>query len=295
MTSVNYIEAKNIIEYRNSINNSFAIINLNLGGSLEKLQINGEQILADMQPISYETCYNSAILFPFVNRIDNGKYIFNKKEYQFKINEPANNNALHGLVYNKKFVFEDEHTRINSTSITLSYTEKNKNPAFPYLYKITLIYTFSNTSVTLEIKIDNIGTENFPFTVGWHPYFYSKNLSKSTIKFNADKKVIHNQKMITKNLEATNISELRDLESGNYDDCFSLRSGKVIFETPTYNFTLNSNLKENYLQIYTPENKNAIAIEPITGISDSFNNKVGLQLLKPNTSFSSIYTLSVDI
>lgn len=202
---------------------------------------------------------------------------------------------MHGLVFDKEFLFENQNTSVNSTSITLSYTEKDKNPAFPYVYKITLIYTFSNTSVALEIKVDNIDSESFPFTLGWHPYFYSKNLSKSTLKFNADKKVNHNNKMITKNLEATNINELKDLDSGNYDDCFSLRSSKVIFETPTYNFTLNSNLKENYLQIYTPENKNAIAIEPITGISDSFNNKVGLQLLKPNTSFSSIYTLSVDI
>jgi aldose 1-epimerase len=40
------------------------------------------------------------------------------------------------------------------------------------------------------------------------------------------------------------------------------------------------------LQLYTPKGLPLIAIEPMTGISNSFNNKIGLQVLKPNETYS---------
>jgi aldose 1-epimerase len=61
-----------------------------------------------------------------------------------------------------------------------------------------------------------------------------------------------------------------------------LNTNLIGFTTPEYNIKLETNTKENYLQIYTPENRKTIAIEPMTGICDSFNNKKGLQILHSN-------------
>ena len=38
--------------------------------------------------------------------------------------------------------------------------------------------------------------------------------------------------------------------------------------------------------MYTPPGFSIIAIEPMTGISNSFNNKIGLQVLQPSESYS---------
>mgnify|MGYP000082499397 CR=1 FL=1 len=72
------------------------------------------------------------------------------------------------------------------------------------------------------------------------------------------------------------------IENKQLDDCWILNSDKVLFQTPKYQIEFSSSAKENFLQAYTPPKENAIAIEPTTGVSDSFNNKIGLQTLEPN-------------
>jgi aldose 1-epimerase len=58
---------------------------------------------------------------------------------------------------------------------------------------------------------------------------------------------------------------------------------------------LTSSEKENFLQLYTPINTNAIAIEPMTGISDSFNNKIGLKELLPDECYGIEWQIFIKI
>ena len=62
-----------------------------------------KKIITDLAPLDYEKTYASSIMFPFANRINNGKYTFMGGEFQLYCNEKESNNALHGLIYNKKF------------------------------------------------------------------------------------------------------------------------------------------------------------------------------------------------
>lgn len=291
MITVNQI-GNNILELTDNSDNLYAKINLNAGASLQELKIDGKQILAKMAPMFYKDCYNSAILFPFANRVEDGKYFYNNKKYQLEINEVEYNNALHGLVFNKKFQLKSKEVKINTTSVVLEYIESTRNTGFPFTYTIQLTYTISLKGVSLEINIKNTDTIPFPFTLGWHPYFYSSNLEESSIHFHAVKKVIHNKKMITKSIENSCLEGLFELENQNLDDCFKLKKDFFIFKTPEYNLELTSSLENNYLQIYTPNNKNAIAIEPLSGISNSFNNNEGLQILEPNAFFSTIWSIT---
>ncbi|MFL3661484.1 MAG: aldose 1-epimerase [Polaribacter sp.] len=295
MITVDHIHTKtaNIIELSDKTGTYFAKIDLNSGASLQALKIEGKQILANLHPLKYEHSFNAALLFPFANRIDNGVYSYNNKSYQLKCNEINNNNALHGLIYNKKFKLISKKTGVNSTSVNLEYIETVKNAGFPFTYKIQLIYKTTKKSLRLKVRIENTDTLAFPFTLGWHPYFYSSNLMKSNIHFHADKKVIHNKKKISEGMESYNSEKKLKLADKNLDDCFHLSAKKIKFKTPKYHLALKTTAKNNYLQIYTPDNANAIAIEPLTGISNSFNNKEGLQVLEPNAAFSTTWKLKI--
>ncbi len=295
MITVDHIHTKtaNIIELSDKTGAYFAKIDLNSGASLQALKIEGKQILANLHPLKYEHSFNAALLFPFANRIDNGVYSYNNKSYQLKCNEINNNNALHGLIYNKKFKLISKKTGVNSTSVNLEYIETVKNAGFPFTYKIQLIYKTTKKSLRLKVRIENTDTLAFPFTLGWHPYFYSSNLMKSNIHFHADKKVIHNKKKISEGMESYNSEKKLKLADKNLDDCFHLSAKKIKFKTPKYHLALKTTAKNNYLQIYTPDNANAIAIEPLTGISNSFNNKEGLQVLEPNAAFSTTWKLKI--
>ena len=71
-------------------------------------------------------------LFPFANRIKDGLYSFNEIEYQLEINQKEENNALHGLVYNKPFKVINKEVSDNEASIKLEYEELNESKGFPY-------------------------------------------------------------------------------------------------------------------------------------------------------------------
>ena len=78
-----------------------ANISLSNGGSLEQLVIGNEEIITNLSHLSYNHTYASSILFPFANRIKDGKYRYMDENYNLECNETAGNNALHGLVYDK--------------------------------------------------------------------------------------------------------------------------------------------------------------------------------------------------
>ena len=69
------------------------------------------------------------------------------------------------------------------------------------------------------------------------------------------------------------------------DDCFILNDNKVSFTTPTYKIDIKADSNKNFLQLYTPKGRDIIAIEPMTGISDTFNNKIGIQVLEADKTY----------
>ena len=86
-----------------------AVILPEVGGNLIGLNINGTEVFHKYNDLNEvkTTCtsYGLPILFP-PNRIDGGHFTFAGKEYQFKINEPATGNSLHGFLQNEPWDIE---------------------------------------------------------------------------------------------------------------------------------------------------------------------------------------------
>mgnify|MGYP001160621068 FL=1 len=279
------------ISIENSDNTTFAKIYTTLGASLQELVLNGKSIITDVSPLTYANTYASSLLFPFANRIKDGTYQFDGKMYQFPINESGNNNALHGLVYNKTFQVVEQHTTETSASIKLQYIETKESAGFPYTYTFQVEYILSNEALNIHVEVKNTDTKPFPFTVGWHPYFASKDLYNSTLNFDSDKKLVFDVRCITQETAHIKNEGVFEVKDKQLDDCFILNTNQTQFNTPEYKLLISATSAENFLQIYTPPKKNTIAIEPTTGVSNSFNNKMGLQTLKPNT----VYTVSWEV
>ena len=283
----------NFVEIEDSNKSSYAKIQLNLGGSLQELTLLNHQLIKDLHPLTYNNTYASAILFPFANRIADGSYVYENKTYQLEINQKEENNALHGLVYNKTFEIINQKTTPERAEVVLRYEEFVDSEGFPYNYIIDLIYVLTKDSLDLKVMVKNTDTKTFPFTLGWHPYFISQNLSKSAVHFKSHQKCVFDERNITQRMDKIAIDEPFLIEDKSLDDCFVLDSNEMVFKTPLYSFALKSSEKDSFLQLYTPPHPNAIAIEPTTGISNSFNNGVGLKTLKPNNSYQINWNLKI--
>lgn len=111
------------------------------------------------------------------------------------------------------------------------------------------------------------------------------------LKFDSSKKAFFDDRMIYSGVEEFQHKGPFNIKNKKLDDCFYLNSNVIEFETPNYTLEMISSSENDFLQVYTPPCNNTIAIEPTTGISNSFNSKVGLKELESNES----YTISWQI
>lgn len=297
MFTIKKIHHKNnkVIEILDSISGTKAKIQLSYGASLNELNIRNIKVITNLYPLDYKKTYPSSILFPFANRINDGQFNFNGSNYKLQCNEKQLNNAIHGLVYNKAFQVDELKKFENHAEIKLYYEEINPPTGYPFKFRVELTYKLTNEFLSLKINVINLDDKKLPFTVGWHPYFKSVDLDKSKIQFDCIKKIKCNKNNIALGFEPFNSKMPLSLRKRRFDDAFVLENPDVKFFTPEYDLVLKSSEKESFLQLYTPMNTNAIAIEPMTGVSDSFNNKIGLKKLSSGQSYSIEWQVSIKI
>ncbi len=281
------------VELKSTDNKSQAKIAIRLGGSLQELLLDNQMIIKNLYPLSYDVSYASAILFPFTNRVENGEYTFGQNQYSLEVNSKEENNALHGLVYNKTFRLVDEETCDDYASITLSYDEVEKVKGFPFYYTLYLTYILRQSTLELKVIVKNKDEKAFPFNIGWHPYFWSTDLYHSFLSVDSNKKISFDEKMIPVKVDDINLNGEIQVRGKSFDDCYVLNNNEVDFRTPDYCVNIRSSSHENYLQIYTPEGIDAIAIEPVTGPSNSFNNKFGLQVLNAGEEYNVTWVIKI--
>lgn len=285
MYQINHQRTSQVLELQNPENGCHAKIYLGQGASLQELTLSGKQLIVDLAPLKYADTYASSILFPFANRIKDGQYQFEGTNYQLETNQKEENNALHGLVYNKTFEIVESTSSTNEAYVSLKYIEDTKTIGFPFTYEISVSYRFTNDSLTLGVIVKNTDIKPFPFTLGWHPYFLSANLFESSLVFKSDEKFVLGDRNITTGSEPFNHEGSFQIQDKSLDDCWNLDSNAIGFHTPDYRFVIESSDVNNFLQVYTPPKENTIAIEPTTGISNSFNNQIGLKTLNPGETY----------
>jgi len=275
-------------------NKSKAEICLTQGARLSCLFFNDIELIANCNASDYNSNYASAILFPFANRIKNGSYNFDGLDYNLTCNEIDKNNAIHGLVFDKKFTMFNSILTSTYALVCLSYEDNGHNTGYPFKYKIELDYLLNKKGIQLSVKIKNTDKTPLPFTLGWHPYFSTQSLDQSTICFTCNTKYITDNQLIITDKIKFNTSMPLALKDAKLDDGYKLDSNTVEFSTPNYKMLLESSIEKNYLQLYTPKTPNLIAIEAMTGVCDSFNNEIGLQVLQPNGIYRVEWTLTIN-
>lgn len=276
----------------NQLQNLEISIYPNLGASIQKLKSNGIEIIDGISNdeaglTTYKSKFNSSFLFPSPNRIANGKYTFNNKDYQLECNEVALNNSLHGHIYNKSFEVTATETTAEKAVVTFSYSNNGTVTGFPFSYKLDIIYTFTKNNLTLDFNVVNTGSDEFPFGLGWHPYFNATNLASSSLDFEGSKKYQLNDKNIPQQEIPLSFKTPLTLANTFLDDCFLVNKPATTFTSDSYKIDMSftTQTKESFLQVYTPDTRDCIAIEPMTCAPDCFNNKNGLLTLKPSETF----------
>ena len=264
------------------------------GGMLTQLNWAGNviKIPFENQFANSENPYHpSALLSPWVNRVRNGNYSFEGRNYQLPINEPNLGNAIHGLLARMPF-----DVSLEASKATLTYHYDAEEKAYPFPFEMQLSYSFSvDNSFQLQFQAKNIGSGNMPFACGWHPYFNltQGNLADWIIRFDSISKFHSDSQMIPLREESFDASAGVDLGKEVLDNVFRLEP-KTKHITNLYNkqkkeslYLEQSSIDFPFLVVFAPENSNCVAIEPMSANTDAFNTGDGLRILAPDEIFHS--------
>ncbi len=251
--------------------------------------------------------HKSSKLIPFPNRIKDGKYVFAGKNYQLPINHPAENHAIHGFIYDKKFKVIDAEITENEASINLECIYNGDIEGYPFKFLIEMIYTFTaDDGFNCQTLVQNIDDTSMPFGDGWHPYFkFNKKINKILLKIPSNKKTEVYDRMIPtgKIIQFDQFSELTKIQNIELDTGFRIENQDAIVETEILDqksnekiivFQETGNKKYNFLQVYIPPSRESIAVEPMTCNIDAFNNKDGLIILEPGEVFEANYGVRLE-
>ncbi len=238
----------------------------------------------------FQKLYKSTILSPFPNRINKGQFQFNKNNYQLNINRPEEGHALHGFLYNKKFELDQLDIKKDKAVIGLSY-KFDADHFFPFSFIQTVQYVWDGkNNLELSATIQNVSDDQneMPYGIGWHPYFnLGGYVDDYKLTLPAIKKYLVDEKMIP-----TGETELiKQYEQGaiinesHFDDGFEFQENQefnIHLNNPANNLSLEitasneDDLPYRFIQIYTPKDRQSIALEPMTCLADAFNNQIGI-------------------
>lgn len=123
--------------------------------------------------------YGMPILFP-VNRISNGRFVFEGRTYSFPINEAATGCHLHGSIHNLPFEVKEHSER--HIKCTFNSEGKHPYPGFPHEFEIDITYTIGADGLKQTVEIKNLSDLNMPCMLGFHTTFDLSSFQRKNVK-----------------------------------------------------------------------------------------------------------------
>ena len=124
------------------------------------------------------------VLFPFPNRIREGKYTFEGKSYEIPVGTKVH--AIHGFAIAAKWDVVEHGATADGAFLVgrfhLAEHAPKSRPLWPTDAILTIRYALSGRELGMTIKVENPTDRDLPYGFGIHPYFRLPFASKDPSK-----------------------------------------------------------------------------------------------------------------
>jgi aldose 1-epimerase len=256
------------------------------------------------------------ILFPFPNRIRDGRFTWDGKSYQLPLNDPAGKNAIHGFACYRPWRIVDQGASTASAWITAEFHAARDAvdvlPLWAGDHRIRVTYRLLENVLRVEADVDNPGSTPLPFGLGYHPYFKLATFAgpKAIVRVASPRRWELLDNLPTGKL--LDVDEKRDLRHGQFHAALQLddvatdlynfaydpdeQLGLVaMLQNPPAERVLTMWVSEGFREmvLFTPPHREAICLEPYTCVTDAINlpSNSGLRVLPPGEHWRGVVEL----
>jgi aldose 1-epimerase len=226
------------------------------------------------------------VLFPFPNRLRDGKLSFGGKEYVLPLNDSVKRNAIHGFAPRVPWRVVGTTATATDASVTGQFRLSQDAPESAHLWPadatLTLTYRLTPTSLRVEALVENPGPGPLPFGLGYHPYFRvpgatadeSSLTTAATSVWETDDGVPTGRKLplppdldfrASRPVGATAIDNL----FGDLDTSADPFPRVAVLRAAAGDLAIHADPAFGELVLFTPVHRQAVAVEPYTCATDA--------------------------
>ena len=244
--------------------------------------------------------FRSAKMSPYVCRLYKGQYTHLNTTYtmdRFYMGE----HAIHGIMYDAEFIVQATEENEHQATVILVHHYLGSDQGYPFPFTMHVKWILEkNNKISVQTTVINDAAISIPIVDGWHPYFtLGESIDHCTLQFSSKGKMEYDKDLLpTGNIiEDARFSNGLKIGSLQLDDGYALdtENSSCTLQNEQFILKINPSSLYPYLQLYIPPDRNSIAIENLSGAPNAFNNKMGLQLVKPqdNIVFETSYQVVV--
>lgn len=267
-----------------------------LAAGIRSLTVGGMNLTEPFPESAKPSFGNGIVLLPWPNRVRDGLWTLDGKPQQLDLTEPAQGNAIHGLLRNTAYRTLDR----SAESVTLGATVFPQH-GYPFLLQTSVRYEAVADGLTATHRIRNLADAAAPVAVGCHPFLRVGDVPiedltievRAATWFETDAR----QNPIGEHPVEGTVHDLRGGRSVG-DLTLDTAFGGVQFDDGVARHTLTApdgrwvqlwqDADFGFVQVFTPrafEREEgpglAVAIEPMTAPANALNTGVGLRWLQP--------------
>lgn len=267
------------------------------GAALYSLHYGGRDLIERRYDAELNN-YAGDVLLPWPNRIRDGKYTYNGKDFTVPTNESSRGTALHGLLFNVEWNL----LKKGESTISFGYTLKASD-GYPTQLDSVVSYALDDSGLTWTIESTNVGEVSAPYGVSIHPYLTARpgeKVDRWTLqlpsKFFMD---VDSERLLP--LGEKTVPEIFDFTSGKIigdtfiDHAFLIDSAIsnqriVLTDSEGKGVFMDYSTNMKWIQIHTADrdggagSRTCLAVEPMTCPPDAFNLNRDVIDLQPGDS-----------
>lgn len=269
-----------------------------VGASLRHVAADGVDLVPPYPHDAPTPAASGIVLFPWPNRVRDGRWSQRGETYRLSLSEPALGNASHGLLRFTPYEAIDSA----ADAVTLG-AHVFPQTGYPFHLVIAVHYALTGTGLDVAYAIRNVGSTDAPVAIGQHPYLCIGDVDSADLVIRSSgsaRFLVDDRKLPTGRAPvdaATDLRAGRRLGDLSLDTAYAQlqrdsdgRARTTLTAPDGRRLTQWQGEHFDYVQVFTtdryPGQHLALAVEPMTAPADAFNSGEGLVWLAPGENWA---------
>jgi aldose 1-epimerase len=264
------------------------------------------------------------VLFPFPNRIRDGRFSWDGKDYQLPKNDHVHVNAIHGFVFDRPWRVVDQGADASGAWVAGEFRGSVDAPdraaLWPADYQIRLTYRLTPDALRISATVSNPDSRPLPFGLGYHPYFRMPLVPNTVAADCTVQADAHQLWQLADHLptgtrsppdKPFDLTAPRPFGELKLDDVYTDLRGPSdpggrrlcgVLRQPGWKVELRVFASPDFreLVLFTPGHRQAVCLEPYTCTTDAINLQprgidAGWRVLQPGEQWSADVTMQVAL